>query len=82
MKMTKNRLVAEFVGCTAAKEKDVIISSYSKPDTAPFARVVICTVAFGMGVDVPDIRRGIHWLPAEDIDTYVQECGHAGRDDC
>ena len=77
-KMTKNRLVAKFVGHTAAKEKDVIIASYSKPEST--IRVLICTVAFGMGMDVPDIRRVIHWLPAEDIETYVQECGRAGRD--
>lgn len=66
------------MGHTAAKEKDAIITSYSQPDST--IRLHICTVAFGMGMGVPDIRRKIHWLPAEDIETYVQECGRAGRD--
>ena len=77
-RLTENRLVAKFVGQTAAKEKDIIISSYSRPDST--IRVLISTVAFGMGMDVPDIRRIVHWQPAEDIETYVQECGRAGRD--
>ena len=76
--MTKNRLVAKFVSHTSAKEKDVIISSYSNPEST--IRVLICTVAFRIGMDVPDIRRVIHWLPAEDIENYVQECECVGRD--
>lgn len=43
-------------------------------------RVVIATVAFGMGLDCPCVREIIDWGPSEDIDMYVQEIGHAGRD--
>ena len=43
-------------------------------------RVVICTTAFGMGVDCPDIWKVIHWGPPHNIEQYVQEIGRAGRD--
>ena len=41
---------------------------------------MFCTVAFGMGVDINDIRRVIHFGPPPDIDDYFQESGRAGRD--
>ena len=42
--------------------------------------MVFCTVAFGMGIDIPDIRRVIHYGPPRDIDDYFQESGRAGLD--
>ena len=43
-------------------------------------RIVIATTAFGMGLDIPDIRQIIHvGLPSE-IEMYVQESGRGGRD--
>ena len=43
-------------------------------------RVAFCTIAFGMGVDIPDIHCVIHYGPAADIDNCFHESGRAGRD--
>ena len=32
-----------------------------------------------MGIDCVDVRQVIHWRPSSDIESYVQECGRAGR---
>lgn len=43
-------------------------------------RVLICTIAFGMGVNCKGVRKVIHFGPSKSVEMYVQECGRAGRD--
>ena len=72
------RLVYMFTACTHTDVKNTILQLYQKSDSC--LRVVIATIAFGMGLDCPNVRRVIHWGVPSDVESYLQETGRAGRD--
>jgi superfamily II DNA helicase RecQ len=46
----------------------------------PQVNHIICTNAFGMGLDVPNVRLVIHWQQSASVEDMLQEFGRAGRD--
>jgi ATP-dependent DNA helicase RecQ len=57
-------------------EKDTILKGFANGDFD----IVFATGAFGMGIDIPDIRGVVHFLVPESLEQYYQEVGRAGRD--
>lgn len=62
-----------------ANRRDMLLGQFTGRLEPP-VNVVICTNAFGMGLDVPDVRLVVHWQHPASVEDYLQEFGRAGRD--
>ncbi len=65
-----------FHGDMSAAERQQIIAAYKNDEI----NVIFATNAFGMGIDIPDIRVVIHFMMPESVEQYYQEVGRAARD--
>ncbi|XP_052249596.1 ATP-dependent helicase wrn-1-like [Dreissena polymorpha] len=71
-----NRVVEMFTSSTTDATKGRILNDFR----AGRVRVVVATVAFGLGIDIPDVRLVVHWGAPRSILAYWQEICRAGRD--
>lgn len=58
------------------KERDEVQTAFMSGEVP----VIVATIAFGMGIDKPDIRYVCHYNISESLDSYYQEVGRAGRE--
>ena len=74
----RNRIFAMYHSRTHRDVKSTVQSSFAAENGT--VRVLIATIAYGMGINVKDLHTVIHYGPADDLDDYVQESGRVGRD--
>jgi ATP-dependent DNA helicase RecQ len=71
---------AAYHGGMPTKQRDAAQEAFmGRVGRAP-VDVMVATIAFGMGVDKPDVRFVLHLDVSESLDAYFQELGRAGRD--
>ena len=71
-----NFKVGLYHGCLESKEKEIVLNRYYDNEID----IIVCTNAFGMGIDIPDIRYVIEYDMPISIEDFTQQIGRASRD--
>lgn len=75
--LEKGHKAMNFHGDMSGKERQDIITEFKTGSK----NLIIATNAFGMGIDIPDIKNIIHFMLPESVEQYYQEIGRAARED-
>ena len=73
----KKRTVEMFHSRIDELNRDHILEAMGEPDGS--VRVLIATIAYGMGIDCKNVKMAVHYEPSYNLETYLQESGRAGR---
>ena len=77
--LPKFRLVDMYTKCTEGDVKEAIVESFCNSNGKLY--IIIGTIAFGMGLDYPNLRQIILWGPPSDFELFIQQTGRGGRDE-
>lgn len=76
--ISSNRMVEMFHAGTPDSVKQHVMTNMSQE--GGHIRILIATIAFGMGVNCKNVSRTVHFGPSKNIEHFIQESGRAGRD--
>eukprot|EP00111_Clytia_hemisphaerica_P012141 TCONS_00035660-protein len=76
-KKPPNRIVEVFTADSPSSVKKHVVNEMAKSES--HLRCLICTSAFGMGIDVQGVTKSIHFAPPQTLESFVQESGRIGR---
>lgn len=57
------------------KNKEAVLTAFQREDS--WVRVLVATIAFGMGVDCKGVHHTVHFGPSKNIEAYILETGQA-----
>jgi RecQ family ATP-dependent DNA helicase len=78
--LKKNKMDVDFFHAERSNVAKENIQARFGGLSQPRLNLLIATSAFGMGIDIPDIRFVIHWTHPATLNSYFQQAGRAGRD--